>query len=233
MPSSNAAAGATRRAPLFCLILLALMCLPLQAQTGAYVTDDFEVMFRSGPSVQNKIIRALRSGTTLTVIEADVGNGHSQVQTNEGEIGYVLTRFITNTPPASSQLMLLRQQVEALRADPDGLQARLAQAQEENQILIDENISLTTQLQQATNRIAEVSQLSGSGVALSEENKRLNEQVQQLLLQLDDIRIQNDTLKDTNDQKTRITTAGIMLAGLFLGWILSMAGRRRSTHGNW
>jgi len=52
-----------------------------------YVTDDFEVMLRTGPSVQNKIVKSLRSGTSIQVLREDAGNGHSQVQTSRGEIG--------------------------------------------------------------------------------------------------------------------------------------------------
>ena len=52
-----------------CLLLL----LPV-AQAGAqtvWVSDQFEVMLRTGPSTSNAIERMLRSGTQLEVIERD------------------------------------------------------------------------------------------------------------------------------------------------------------------
>jgi len=51
--------------------------------------------------------------------------------------------------------------------------------------------------------------------------------VQQLLLQLDDIRIQNQALKDNADYVRNLTMTGILVLGLFLGWILSRSGKRR------
>lgn len=213
-------------------ILFALCTSVTVGQTN-YVTDDFEIMFRAGPSVQNKIIRPLRSGTPLAVLNNDAGNGHSQVQTARGEIGYVLTRFISNTVPAKSQLSQLQQRLDALTADPSDVRAELALAQEGNQLLIEENMKLATGLKEAQDRIAQIQSISGDTIALTEENQRLNNEVQQLLLQLDDFRIQTETLRDTTENKTRLVTMGIIVVGILLGWILSLAGSRRRHRSGW
>ncbi len=202
------------------------------AQTN-YVTDDFEIMFRAGPSVQNKIIRPLRSGTPIEVLNNDAGNGHSQVQTARGEIGYVLTRFISNSVPAKNKLSQLQQRLDALTADPGDVRAELALAQEGNQLLIEDNMKLATRLKEAQDRITQIESISGDTIALTEENQRLSNEVQQLLLQLDDFRIQTETLRDTTDIKTRLVTTGIVVVGILLGWILSLAGSRRRNRSGW
>ena len=197
---------------------------------SAFVTDDFEIMFRAGPSVQNKIIRPLRSGTPIEVLREDAGNGHAQVQTREGEIGYVLARFVTDTQPARAQLQILQDRLDSLSVDPSGLRDQLVEAEESNRLLISENMRLTTQLADAQNTLDEVSEATGGAVELTEQNKQLNKEVQQLLLQLDDLRIQNDTLRDISEHRTMMIAAALVFTGLFLGWLLSMAGRRR--HGS-
>ena len=86
------------------LIIIAANALSASAITAAqtrYVTDDFKVMLRTGPSVQNKIVDSLNSGTRLEVLREDAGNGHSQVQTSSGKIGYVLTRFLSDNRSAN------------------------------------------------------------------------------------------------------------------------------------
>jgi hypothetical protein len=45
-------------------------------------------------------------------------------------------------------------------------------------------------------------------------------------LQLDDIRIQNEVLKDNSERVRNLLGIGILLLGLFLGWVLSISGRR-------
>lgn len=211
---------------LLCLIGLVLSSGVVSAQTR-YVTDEFEIMMRTGPSIQNKIVRALKSGTRIEVLREDSGNGHSQVQTSQGEIGYVLTRFLSASPSARNRVRYLERQLKTLRSKPGELQALLASSQEENQILIGENSRLTNQLANTRSELDKIKEVSKDAVNLSERNVRLEGEVQQLLLQLDDIRIQNETLKDNANYVRNLTTAGILLLGLFLGWVLSRSGRQR------
>lgn len=196
------------------------------AQTR-YVTDEFEIMMRTGPSIQNKIVLALKSGQRIEVLRVDSGNGHSQVQTPQGEIGYVLTRFLSDDPSARNRVSYLEGQLTKLRSKPGELQTLLANSQEENQLLIGENTKLTNNLSSTSSELAKIKEVSSDAVNLSQRNVRLEGEVQQLLLQLDDIRIQNETLKDNANYVRNLTMAGILLLGLFLGWVLSRSGKQR------
>jgi len=210
------------------LVLAYLLPSTLLAQIPTkYVTDDFEVMLRTGPSIQNKIVKPLRSGTSIQILREDAGNGHSQVKISSGEIGYMLTRFISPNSSARNQLARLRKQIKQLRSKPGEIKALLATAQEENQALIDQNLKLTNQLSTADEKITKIEAASGNALSISERNQKLENEVQQLLLQLDDIRIQNQALKDNADYVRNLTMTGILVLGLFLGWILSRSGKRR------
>jgi len=197
-----------------------------KAQTR-YVTDDFEIMLRTGPSVQNKIVRSLKSGTRLDVLREDAGNGHSQVQTSRGEIGYVLTRFLSVNQSARNRVRYLEDQLKKLRSKPGELQTMLANSQEENQELISQNLRLTDQLKVITSEFNEIKEVSKDPVNLSKQNVKLEGEVQQLLLQLDDIRIQNEDLKDQSAKRWYVLGGGTVFIGLLLGWILSIARRPR------
>lgn len=193
---------------------------------SSFVTDDFEVMLRTGPSVQNKIVKPLRSGTGITVLNEDAGNGHSQVQTSGGEIGYILKRFISQQPSARNRVRRLEAQLDQLRSEPDEIRNLLAQSQDENQELIQMNLRLTERVKEFEREIKQIKEISGDTIELAAKNQRLESEVQQLLLQLDDIRIQNEALKDTSENIRNLLGVGILLIGLFLGWILSISGRR-------
>jgi len=210
---------------LFCFLLSLCFVQPSSAQTR-YITDDFEIMLRTGPSIQNKIIRPLRSGTPIELLREDSGNGHSQVQTRNGEIGYVLTRFISTNPSARSRVQYLQKQVTQLKSDPDQIRSALAESQEQNQNLISENSELTEQLSSTTVELKKIQDVSANAVNISTKNERLEAEVQQLLLQLDDIRIQNEDLKDQSQRLNKLIGGGFVVLGIFLGWILSISGRR-------
>ena len=200
------------------------------AAQARYVTDEFKVMLRTGPSVNNKIVDTLDSGTLIQVLNEDSSNGHSQVQTSNGKIGYVLTRFLSETPAARSRVKYLESQLKKLRSKPGELQTLLATSQDENQELIAQNLKLTNQYRQSSEELARIKEVSADAVNLSERSAKLESEVQQLLLQLDDIRIQNEVLKDQSAKRWYVLGGGTVLVGLLLGWILSIAksSRRQS-----
>ncbi|MBL4674505.1 MAG: TIGR04211 family SH3 domain-containing protein [Arenicella sp.] len=212
------------------LILISVTALSASAIVAAqtrYVTDDFKVMLRTGPSVQNKIVDSLNSGTRLEVLREDAGNGHSQVQTSSGKIGYMLTRFLSDNRSARSRLKYLESQLKQLRSKPGELQTLLATSQDENQLLIVQNTQLTNQYTAASQELAQIKAVSADAVNLSQRSAKLETEVQQLLLQLDDIRIQNEVLKDQSAKRWFVLGVGAILVGLLLGWILSIAQRPR------
>jgi SH3 domain protein len=196
------------------------------AQTR-YVTDDFKVMLRTGPSLQNKIIESLNSGTSLEVLREDAGNGHSQVQTGDGKIGYMLTRFLSVNRSARSRVNYLEGQLKQLRSKPGELQTLLANSQEENQELIAQNTRLTNQFKSAADELAQIKEVSADAVNLSLRSAKLETEVQQLLLQLDGIRIDYEALKDQDSKRWFVLGGGAVFMGLLLGWILSIARRPR------
>ncbi len=213
-------------AVIFFLIVTLFLSDVAHAQTR-YVTDDFKVMLRTGPSTRNKIVDSLNSGTRLEVLREDAGNGHSQVQTSTGKIGYVLTRFLSTSRSARSRVKSLESQLAQLRSKPGELQALLASSQEENQELIKQNTQLTNQFKTASQELAEIKAVSADAVNLSQRSAKLESEVQQLLLQLDDIRIENEVLKDQSAKRWYVLGGGTVLIGLLLGWILSIARRPR------
>jgi len=92
--------------------------------------------------------------------------------------------------------------------------------------LITQNTGLTDRLNAATSELKRIQEVSADAVEIATKNQRLEGEVQQLLLQLDDIRIQNEDLKDQSQRLNKMIGGGFILLGLFLGWVLSISGRR-------
>ena len=63
-----------------------LMILPVAqlAAQQAWVSDQFEVTLRTGPSINNAIERMLPSGTALEILERDDEAGYARVRTAAG-----------------------------------------------------------------------------------------------------------------------------------------------------
>ena len=69
-----------------------------------YVSDRLEITMRSGTSTSHGILRMLRSGTPVEVLETDKKSGYSRIKTRSGKEGWVLTRFLMNGPAARDRL---------------------------------------------------------------------------------------------------------------------------------
>ena len=59
-----------------------------------WVSDQFEIMLRTGPSTDNAIKLMLSSGRQLEVLERDENLGFTKIRTAGGTEGWVLSRYL-------------------------------------------------------------------------------------------------------------------------------------------
>ena len=97
----------TIRALLVCL----LVSTPMAFAAPAWVSDEFEITLRSGPSTSNAIQLMVGSGMELEVLERDAEAGYSRVRTPGGTEGWVLTRYLMPERSAREQLQRLTSQL--------------------------------------------------------------------------------------------------------------------------
>jgi SH3 domain protein len=210
-------------------IALSVFSAPSYANTK-YITDEFDIMLRTLPAMDANIIKALPTGTPLTVVIEDAGKAHSQVRTTDGAVGYVLTRFISDKPAARSQLAGLQEQIELLRQDPDNLKSKYVDLEASYSRLSQQFRNMIDSKDAVENELDQLKEDSGNVVELSEKAKNLEKKVEQLIIQMDEMRIQNQTLKDQSEKKAWTVGAVIALVGVLLGWIFSKTGGRRRVY---
>ena len=207
-----------------------LLSVTAEAQE-AWVSDQFEVMLRTGPSTSNAIERVLRSGTALEVLETDSEAGYARVRTTAGTVGWVLSRYLMNEPSAREQLERLTgqltnatnasssvtEQLDAVRGEQNTANNRIA-------VLEREKSSLETEL-------AEIKRTAANVLAIDRQNKELRDQ-------LATTEIEVSTLEQTNreltGQATRywfMTGALVLIVGIILGlWLPRIKWQKRSRY---
>ena len=89
------------------ILLLIVLTASSAYGESAWVSDEFEIMLRSGPSTSNAIQLMVGSGMQLEILERDAETGYSQVRTPGGTQGWVLTRYLMNERSAREQLEIL------------------------------------------------------------------------------------------------------------------------------
>lgn len=165
-----------------------------------YVSGVTKVTMRTGPSIENKILAMLETGTRVEIVEHKPD--WSLVQTDNQKKGWVLTRFLTEEKP-------LNFQVETLQKENERLAEALEKIEKENQELAEKN----TDLVGIEKKFRELERASADFLKLDAEYKAL--------VQLsEDQKQQIATLRENLNNEAMLwflSGAGVFIVGLILG----------------
>jgi len=191
------------------------------AATQKFITDEFEVTMRSGTSTANDILRLLKSGEGVMVLEEDLDTKYSLVELEDGKKGYILNRYLVDSRSSKYQL--------------EQLQIKAAEQQEVNTILQFEIKNLQTDLEKeqtasasskttllaTENQLARVKKASQNTLSIVDENDELKTIVDNLVKNNAILNQKNATLKDSSNMDWFIRGAGVSLGAFVLGILVT------------
>lgn len=130
--------------------LLVLVLFPLTTVWGqtVYVTDSLEITLRSGPDATRKIVKMLPSGSPLQIL--DQTRSWYRVQTEGGQTGWVLKRYVMQEIPKKMLISDLQDKIRTLEQS-------YSQAESTIKKLRSENEELSSALQQTKEQLSNVS----------------------------------------------------------------------------
>lgn len=204
--------------------LLFSLCAPAAT---IYVSDQFTVPLRRGPSTTYKILHAgLPSGTALEVLSEDTAAGFTQVRMANGTEGWIPTQYLSQQPVARERLAAADRRVESLEAQLKSLrdtyqETRGARAQSEGRAS-----DLSKQTEKLQTELAEIRRVSATSIANYEENKQLKASNEALQTQVTQLTERVRQLERNVMLRWMLAGAGLVLLGLILGsWIKSRPKR--------
>ena len=213
-------------------LLFALLVLPslLRAQS-AWVSDEFEITLRTGPSTGNAIQLMLSSGTRLTVLERNAENGYTRVRTGGGTEGWVLSRYLMSEPSAraqleqlSSQLVSATEEGSSLNEQLDGIRAEYATARQRIETLSRDKARLESELATIRRTAADV-------LAIDRQNTELREQLAATGIRMGSLEQENRELSGESTRFWFVTGAAVLVFGMLLGiWLPRVRWQRRSRY---
>ena len=211
---------------LFILCLLLGLTSLVQAETVRYVNENAAAALRAGAGPRAKIVKSLPGGTAVNVLQVDEKKGFSMVRTQEGLSGWVATRELTDTPSTRQRLAELQQNLERLKTENARLQQAFggADAASRYSQLLEENERLGQE-------VARLRKLTGGNFNLDEQNRILQERVINLERDLQIAQQERQSLADSRQNTLFLLGAGVLLAGLILGWLLP--GRSTAKSSSW
>ncbi len=198
-----------------------------------YVSDEQVVTLRSGQGTEFRIVhRGLRSGTKLTVLEEDEGNGYTKVQTGSGIEGWILTRFLMNNPSAKAQLADLREKIRLASQSESEQIETITNLQNERDSLAEQLETLQAQHDVLASEYGELQIASGDVINLQNQNLSLGENNAKLSAKVEILTAENERLKDDKTTSQWLYGALIALGGFILA-LLSGAVKSRKRTSEW
>jgi SH3 domain protein len=206
---------------LLSMLLVLPLLIPILSFAGAtrYVSDELEITMRSGQGVKFGIRKMLTSGAKLEVLETDPA-GYSKVRTDQGVDGWVLSRYLSNTPSARDRIAASDQQVVNLQLEVAKYKEELNNLTARNSDADGENMSLKETAQRLSTELDDLRKTASNAVGLDNENRQLKEKFQQLDHDMQLLIIENSALKDNDAKSWFLIGAAVLFGGLLLGLIL-------------
>lgn len=204
----------------------ALVILPASAAT-VYISDQFSVPLRRGPSNQHRIIHAgLPSGMALEVLSEDSAAGFTQVRTPNGLEGWAPTQYLVNQPIAKDRLAAANRRIESLEAQLKSTRESFQEVRGARSEIESRAGELRKQNEKLQAELAEIRRVSATAIAQYEENKQLKAANESLNTQATQLTERVRQLERNVMLKWLLAGGGLVLLGLILGaWIKSRPKR--------
>lgn len=204
------------------LIISVFILLSWQIEVKAktqYVTDNLQIMMRSGQSSNNKILRMLPSGTSVEVLSEDSKTGYSKVRAL-GEEGWVLTRQLMNEPGALEQLNNLKERLNILQNDPENTRNKLIALQAEHQNLQRSCTQSNETRQKLEQELETIRRASADAVHINNDRIELRKSVANLTREREDLKQELRDLNNQMSQRWFLIGAGVLTLGVLMGLLL-------------
>lgn len=187
---------------------------------SAWVSDQFQIMLRTGPSTSNAIQLMVDSGVELQILGEDADAGYTQVRTDGGTEGWVLSRYLMNEPAARQQLITLTQQLTDATSGSSGLGSQLSAIRGEHENATRQIRQLQQEKERLQSEVDAISAKAANTLAIDRQNQDLQQQLTAAEIKANMLEQENDTLRGKTIRNWFMAGALVLIVGIVLGLIL-------------
>ena len=213
------------------VVLCSLFAIQAAWAAPAWVTDQFEITLRSGPSTSNAIQLMIKSGTQLEVLERDAESGYSRVRTAGGTEGWVVSRYLMNERSAREQLERLSSQLTDANSRGTSLGSQLTSIKDQYDAATARIATLESEKAALEQELAEIKRTAANVLAINDQNESLMEQLSAAQIHGDTLEQENRQLAGQSTRYWFMTGAVVLVVGIILGiWLPRIRWQRRSRY---
>ena len=203
------------------------------AGENRWVTDSFEITMRSGKGNRQSIIRMLRSGTKIELLETDTQAGYSRVRTGSGAEGWVLNRYLLKRPPARVMMPDVEARLRASEERRKKLEAELRTISRDRDQFKSQLNSVESTGQGLQKELDDVRRMSANVMKIDSQNKSLRQSLNKSQAAVEKLQADNQRLASRATREWFIIGALVVIVGMLIGLILPrVRWRKKSSWGD-
>jgi len=208
------------------LILGLLIIYPAVAEKR-YVKDVLTITLRSGPGDEYKILKGLKSGAHLQLIEETEDGKYAKIATDKGLEGWVMNRYLVNEPVAFEKLILTQRELDKAKADLGELKGKYSSTKKELADANRNSSDLNKDKSKQAKELDYIKKVSANAINLDKKNQELMTKSEELKITVDTLRAENERLQSSKDLNYILMGGFLVSLGLFLGWLIPKLGGRK------
>ena len=212
-----------KKFPVIAAILVILCSMPqLGWARMAYVTDSFRISLRTGPSLENKILKFLPSGEPVEILETQEGWNHVEALNpeQEGIKGWVLSRYLVERIPWEQQAKALDRENREIREKSAGVEKALARTAGHEK-------ELRKKLKETMETMGKLENEYGELKKGAPDYLKLKVAYESGLRKIEALTRENEKLKSSQTNRWFALGAIVLLCGLMLGVVMGRQQRKR------
>lgn len=216
----------------FILLIVSLNCLSTRSVLAephqGFVVDQAYLQIRRGPGSEYPIIKSVPKGSRITLSNDDIGGGYAEVILDNNIKGYALKRYLSDTPPVTERQIALKQENNKTTSHINSKSADILTSNPETftstqvQALINERNQLANELDTIKHSIV-------NALDLERQRNDLQEKLVNLERSNRHLKLENQALQNKSSHNWFLLGAGVLFAGIIIGWLLSSVGQRKKS----
>ena len=209
------------------LLIVATVISPVLRAETAWVSDEFTVPVRSGPSDGHRIVhRGLPSGTELEVLGVNTAAEYTHIRAAGGVEGWISSQYLVKQPVARIQLVTANNRIQALERQLAQRGEALTELKSTSSEAASNGDRLAAQVAKLEAELADVKQVSAGALAEHTRSEELASLNARLRAEVDDLTDESQRLESNTEQRWLLIGGALVIGGMLAGVAIKARPRR-------